>query len=132
MNNYSFRAWHKGANEMLRREQQGFEGDVFNWLHQGQSIIVMQGTGLKDKNGCEIYEGDIVKWDDMSGEKYWRVAQVKTKPSLSFECFDCPAIENSSAHGHSFAFGNFIYTDTENHLEIIGNIFENPELLPEI
>ena len=90
---------------------------------------LMQFTGLHDANGVEIYEGDIVKWDDCSKGRYWRVAIVKIDPSLNFHCFDCPKIENSSAHGHRFHYGNFIYTDTQNHLAVIGNVYQHPELL---
>ncbi len=90
---------------------------------------VGQYTGLKDSKYQEIYEGDVVKWDDQSDGKYWRVAIVKIDPDLYFHCFDCPQISNSSSHGHKFHYGNFIYKDTENHLEIIGNIHESPELL---
>jgi len=92
---------------------------------------VGQGSSRMDKAGNEIFEGDIVKWDDGSNGRYWRVAIVKFDEgnSLCFECFDCPAVENTSAHGHTFEYGSFIYTDTENHLEIIGNIHLNPELL---
>ena len=94
--------------------------------------VLMQYTGLKDAIGVEIYEGDIVRWDDMSKGKYWRVAIVGMSPGfggLGFKCFDCPSIKNSSAHGHVFKYGNFAYQDTENHLTIIGNIHQNPELL---
>ncbi len=92
---------------------------------------VGQGSGRSDKAGNEIFEGDIVKWDDGSDGRYWRVAIVKFDEgnSLCFECFACPAVENTSCHGHTFEYGSFIYTDTENHLEIIGNIHLNPELL---
>ena len=127
--NYSFRAWHITHEEMLNRNSQQHEGQVFKWLHEGQPLSIMQGTGLLDIHGVEIYENDIVKWDDRSDGKYWRVAIVKTKPSLSFEAFNCPLIENSSSHGHRYSYGNFAYQDTHNHLEIIGNIFENEELL---
>ena len=114
---------------MLENDTQAFEGQVFQWLAEGQNLVILEGTGLNDVNGKEIFEGDIVKWDDCSEGKYWRVAIVVTKPDLRFECFDCPEIKNSSAHGRVFKFGSFIYTDTHNHLHVIGNRFENPELL---
>ncbi len=124
-----FKAWSKDVGRMLVNCSQAFEGQVFQWVSEGQNLEILQGTGLNDVDGNEIFEGDIVKWDDCSEGRYWRVAHVRVKPSLSFKCFDCPEIANSSAHGYTFKFGNFIYTDTQNHLHIIGNRFENPELL---
>ena len=126
----SFRAWNEELGEMLPDESQSYARQVYQWLHQGQPIKIMRGLGLLDVNGKEIYDGDIVKWDDGSEGRYWRVAIVKAKQDIRFECFDSPTIKNSSAHGHTFKFGSFIYTDTENHLHVIGNIYENPELLP--
>jgi len=90
-------------------------------------------TGLKDKNGKEIYVGDIVIWNDGGGEtelnpkKGWiRKAIVKLDPSLNFELTsDTP----SGTPFHQFHYGNFIYKDTKNHLKVIGNIYSNPELL---
>lgn len=100
-----------------------------NWTTFNEVIpeTVGQFTGLMDKNGNKIFEGDIVKWDDESKGKYWRIAEVKINPSLSFDCScinEFNGIKNSSSH--DFEYGNFYYRETEKHLEITGNIHDNP------
>lgn len=82
-------------------------------------IPVMQYTGLKDKHGVEIYEGDIVdhKMPDepyLKGETY-RGSVEYVDELASFRTVNAGGLEEP------------IHGDIE--LEIIGNIYENPELL---
>ena len=78
---------------------------------------VMQYTGLKDKNGKEIYEGDIVK-DGLSP----RVVEFKQHQSSSYGHGD-----SSTTWYTGFAF--YFWGGLEGDVEVIGNIHENPELL---
>jgi len=82
--------------------------------------ILMQYTGLKDKNGKEIYEGDIFKWVERNNfnQNYICVGSVKFKYG-SFTC------HNENTRRPSSERANI------EDMEIIGNIWENPELMEE-
>lgn len=80
---------------------------------------LMQYTGLKDKNGKDIYEGDIIKWRDEILEVKWAVVGW-TLFSRFFSKFGRP---NGDDCGEINTIGYTLKS------EVIGNIYENPELL---
>jgi len=109
-----FRAWRENkmhynitTAHYEHNAMSGSGGDLWDFAEWMKWSKVMQYTGLKDKYGVEIYEGDILKHNH-------KVQQVESK--LDWNCGCC-----------GFVYGYNI--EDPNDIEVIGNIFENPELL---
>ena len=143
MREIKFRAFDKKENEMfysnMYQDKTSMAYGLSNFLRECGDIedTLMQYTGLKDKNGVEIYEGDVVKWGHLPNrtECWNRVATVEMFPSLQFNILhyiDSKTLEKKKGNKHIFGFSNFIYKDTHNSLEVIGNIYENQELTEEV
>ena len=82
---------------------------------------LMQCTGLKDKNGKEIFEGDIVKIPE-DYDEFGRNAGEILKVAFDKGCF---RLKRPNSKGRGF------YFEDDNVVEVIGNIYENQELLGE-
>lgn len=110
MREFKFRVWDKGSKQMdLLPDWECLDGQI--WLALVHYEI-MQYTGLKDKNGKDIYEGDVL--NDPGGF-----------PS------PCNAVVVFEYGQFKAVRGNYIINPSEhwNWLSVDGNIYENPELL---
>lgn len=87
---------------------------------------LMQYTGLKDKNGKEIYEGDIIKYDkDFQGKPF--LDDDGYRFEIGFSCGSFLVIDPYDRSGERGGFSGF-YLHTLG-LSVIGNIYENPKLI---
>ena len=127
-----YRAWLKEEKKMVNVETIDFSEKSIQHLEKNEiidayllrttfleDIDLMQYTGLKDKNGKEIYEGDILKYNFPYDGRLKHISLVKF-------------VETEASFGIKDIYGNEIplYRITaNNYFEVVGNIYENPELL---
>jgi hypothetical protein len=128
-----YRAWCVNAKEMKRVAKIDMTSDVITCEIEVNSectygplfitgedpdAVLMQSTGLKDKNGVDIYVGDIVKPVSFAS---W-IGVVKYSPENAAYILD--------DHNNEFIRGENVYLSQFNEgLEVKGNIYENPELM---
>lgn len=119
-----FRAWDEDSQKM--------NGNVEIYINKDKTIevrskddktIVMQSTGLKDKNDKEIYEGDIIKYKRYNyGFTYTDTVGYGT----------VGLIKNNDKIGLISTFAGMSIENIDlSSVKVVGNIYENPELLGE-
>lgn len=117
-----FRAWDEDSQKMNGNVEIYIAKDKTIEVHpKDDKTIVMQSTGLKDKNGREIYEGNIIRFFDCDGDGY-------TVPVVWDNDYACFSVDWGSNTLTSFDYLEEFYTDLKD-IEVIGNKYENPELL---
>jgi len=122
MREIKFRAWDDVRNKMYFWDGTGLGQAIPHWIDKKTPI--MQFTGLRDKNGKEIFEGDIVYCEVERGK--WK---NKGKAVITWDMlmFNVERLDEGLTEEYE-SLGNF--EDDESYkIEVIGNIYENPELL---
>lgn len=148
MKTNKFRVWDKLAERFIRPDK-GFQGhyvlDLNGCFHDlgngsgGDEYVVQQVTGLKDRKGAEIYEGDILK-AKITDEVVPCNNEREINACVRWDNFYARwivegKIEDGLLDGERYPFGcdencyiDYFSPDSID-AEIIGNIFETPELL---
>ena len=113
-----FRAWDKKNKEMILHDS-FFELQKWNRTqNELKDFILVQFTGLKDKNGKEIYEGDIIINRFVGQSKICLVKYKDASFQIEYQGDIDPILDWVG-----------VAVDTTEDLEVIGNIYENKELL---
>ena len=116
-----FRAWLKNDKEMIDVDEihwfngeLDIIGDYITFVRKADEIELMQSTGLKDKNGKEIFEGDILKSNKYITSVFYENGAY---------CVKFRRTPNTTVTMNVISFIKKYKT------RIVGNIYENPELL---
>ena len=99
-----------------------------------RDVILMEYTGLKDSNGEEIFEGDIVKFQ---GDLLRRIvvvewlSEIKYSTGTEYQCayFGWMGMYYGKILNQGENFARLIDSDNYKRFEVIGNVYENPELI---
>ena len=102
--------------------ENGLPDDRDIYCYDFDEIELMQSTGLKDKNGKELFEGDIATDGDTLGD-------IRNHQTLGFYIVDEKGKERFLSGTVDTEGFEEAKEFMENSFEIIGNIYENPELL---
>lgn len=121
-----FRAWDKEKKKMI--VEPPLRNSYGKWIVEYEDVIkenieLMQFTGLLDKNGKEIYEGDV-----LSPTREHKFKQ----PPIGLKCvvvWDEHYLTFSNLKDNVGDGEYLLCESTKKHWEVIGNIYENPELL---
>ncbi len=109
-----FRAWDKFYKKWFPEDDMHpIGGFYYIGGMQDDHYILCQYTGLNDRNGTKIFEGDIVKVNNINNSEDIFISEV---------IFEMGAWKVGSIHIYTFL-------QMAVSLEVIGNIFQNPELL---
>ncbi len=129
-----FRAWDTLAKQFIYPDR-GYQGHFILTLNGqfhnlqngsgGDEYVVQQWTGLKDRDGKEIYEGDIIRYEYPEQPRYSRKGYEN--PNLP----DNMSVIRWTREGEDNHPGFRIYdlNGQGGKIEVIGNTFEHPELL---
>nr|WP_279276180.1 YopX family protein [Enterococcus faecium] len=124
-----FRAWYtpfKGKT-IGQEMKYGQAGRLITHAEMApDKYVLMQSTGLKDKNGVEIFEGDVVLVSVRNGFDYLDNKVCIVKNSIDYSGLVCATVDEDLEYRifNTELFEEYTY-------EVIGNIFENSELLEE-
>lgn len=126
-----YRVWDKLDKEIYEageihwfRGEFDFIGDGITFKRDADEVELMQSTGLFDRNGQEIFEGDIVTDGDV-------ISDIKYHQTLGFYMIGKYGFSVPFGQGVDVEYFEEFAVHVSKTFEVVGNICENPELLEE-